>query len=918
MDNRKIIARTVLTTLILPLGISSTLGQNTPILEEVIVSGIRGSLQRAMDLKRDALGVVDAISAEDIGKFPDTNLAESLQRITGVSIDRSGGEGALITVRGFGPEFNTVLVNGRQMPSDNQGREFDFDNLASELISSVNVYKTSNASRQSGGIGSTVDIKTTRPFDINGFKLAGTIKGVHDTKADKTSPQLSALISNQFANNTLGVLFALSHQQRDSRRDEAVIDAWLPNPTFADGVLDNSANQTDNVYSPRNFQIKLHDEERTRSNASLVFQYAPTGNLTLTLDTLYSKYNVKDNISSYGIWFNPGAASNAITDANGVVTDFTEQNSMDFFSMRNEKQTQTHSFGLNLIWDVNESLTINVDASLADAEQNPGGELNTNQALVGFANQSRLIVTGADLPTLANIDLRDPNRAQNGGPQGNGNSYLDPSNMRSHIMVREGNQTKDSIDQFRLDGIWSLAREYGLTGVKLGLMHSTQTKDFVQVNNNAFWCEFCGFAAEPDLPDQWFQKQVNAGSDFLNGFSGNKHFPRTWLDYDPGQVFDFLEGVGDGHSFDPVRTENSYTIEEKTLSAYGEAEFSLSIASMPLTINAGTRWESTEVTADAEVRPLTELTIVDLTLLNATLGDTQSLSSDAKYTHFLPNLDLKLTISNNLIARFAASRTLTRPSIREMRPSLSIGVVRQGGDLSASVGNPELEPFTSDNIDLSLEWYYSETSYASIGYFEKEVDNFIVSSFIQTDINGVTDPSTGDDSHAPDANDQVGLFRVSIPTNGGSAKADGIELALQHTFDESGFGMQLNATFVDSAELNVYDITETFALTGLSDSANLVGFYEKGPLQLRLAYNWRDAFLQNFQQIQSPGEPIFVEAYSQWDLSANYDISDNLSVFIEGINITDEGYRRHARFDNQLIQAEKTGPRYAIGLRASF
>jgi len=185
--------------------------------EIIEIKGIRGSLGRAMDAKREAGGVVDSISAEDIGKFPDTNLAESLQRITGVSIDRSGGEGQLITVRGFGPQFNTVLVNGRQMASENQSRAFSFDTIASELVKSLDVHKTSTATLQSGGIGSTINVNTARPFAINGFKIAGSVKGIYDENSEETTPQVSALISNTFNDDSFGVLFALSHQERDTR-----------------------------------------------------------------------------------------------------------------------------------------------------------------------------------------------------------------------------------------------------------------------------------------------------------------------------------------------------------------------------------------------------------------------------------------------------------------------------------------------------------------------------------------------------------------------------------------------------------------------------------------------------------------------------------------------------------------------------
>ena len=189
---------------------------------EVVVTGTRQALVNAMTIKRDSLGIVDAISPQDIGKLPDTNLAESLQRITGVSIDRSGGEGEFVTVRGFGPEFNTVLLNGRQIatptdPAQASGRAFSFDTLASELVSGVEVFKSSTAHLQSGGVGAAIDIKTARPFDYTGFKFSGSADANYDANARKAEPDLAFLVSNRFADNRLGVLVSGSFQRRKDR-----------------------------------------------------------------------------------------------------------------------------------------------------------------------------------------------------------------------------------------------------------------------------------------------------------------------------------------------------------------------------------------------------------------------------------------------------------------------------------------------------------------------------------------------------------------------------------------------------------------------------------------------------------------------------------------------------------------------------
>src|SRR5579859_7971974 len=240
--------------------------------EEIIVTGISASLKSARATKMESSGIVDSIATEDIGKLPDTNLAESLQRITGVSIDRSGGEGAFVTVRGFGPEFNTVLVNGRQIatptdPSQASGRAFSFDTLASELVSGVEVYKSSTARLQSGGVGSTVNIKTARPFDYSGFKFASSADLNYDENAKKSEPDFSFLASDRFLDGNLGILASGSYQRRKDRINQLATDGWIVNggtPTSqingGAGVAITPSNPQGNLFVPQDYGPNVNFE----------------------------------------------------------------------------------------------------------------------------------------------------------------------------------------------------------------------------------------------------------------------------------------------------------------------------------------------------------------------------------------------------------------------------------------------------------------------------------------------------------------------------------------------------------------------------------------------------------------------------------------------------------------------------------
>ncbi|GAA6171650.1 TonB-dependent receptor [Colwellia sp. KU-HH00111] len=914
--------------------------------EIIEVRGIRGALGRAMDAKREAGGVVDSISAEDIGKFPDTNLAESLQRITGVSIDRSGGEGQLITVRGFGPEFNTVLVNGRQMASENQSRAFSFDTIASELVKSLDVHKTSTATMQSGGIGSTVNVTTARPFAISGFKLAGSVKGVYDENSAETTPQVSALVSNTFNDDNLGLLFAISHQERETRLNQAQMDGWLENVGVPNPQTESGQPYTGNIFSPRNYDHKVTTEQRTRTNVNLVIQYAPADNLIVTADALYSDFDVESNTNSYGHWFTApniegfGNDAGATVDANGTVIDLYQEVGLatDMHAKKFDRLTGSSALGLNFDWDVNDNLNMQFDISHSSAEREANNGRGDQLSLIGYANRVRFQVDNNILPYASEFAGADAG-IYSGQQEIDGVAYdpaitpngvadlLDPANSRAHVMLRRGWAVEDTVDQLRWNSTWLDDADSGLSAVKFGAMYSSETKSLDRWDNEGvgIHCAFCGYPDSPNM-DAFSQYVFDAGGDFLANVSGGGRMPTSWLAHDGEANFAFLEAFsaanGNDISFDAVKRNKSFEITEETISLYVEFDFETELSGMPLSATAGFRYEATDVDVDGTDEPVRQLDILDKTEMLPMYGAAQSISKTSSYEALLPNLSVKLEINDDLIARFAASQTITRPTLDSLSPVTVIGTTRQGGNLTSSSGNPALEPFTSDNVDLSLEWYYAEASYLSAGYFRKNVANFIINAtqdltFELADGSLLTDPSTGTDVDNSDGADSTAVFTNTFPNNSESAIVDGWEIALQHTFD-SGFGLMANATLVDSdAPLDAADITQVFAVTGLSDSYNLVGFYENGPLQFRLAYNWRDSFVQSLTQSNGDGVTI-VEAYAQVDASGSYDINDNISIFFEGINLTEEYVHKRGRFANQLLLVEDSGRRFAFGIRGSF
>jgi TonB-dependent receptor len=891
-----------------------TFPENPSNIELIEVRGIRGSMNRALDIKQHSSGVSESIQSEEIGKFPDLNLAESLQRITGVSIDRSEGEGQFVTVRGLGPQFNTVLSNGRRLATDNQGREFSFDTIASELVTSVSVDKTFSASQPSGGIGSVINIKTARPLASKGFKVAGSVKATFDTNSHETSPQGTIFLSH--SNDKLGWLVSLSQQTRKARINEVQTDGWLLNTDVPPDQLTSSA---DNIFVPRNYDQRVRFDERTRSGGTLVLQYRATPDLDLSLDYLQSNFDVKTNSTSMGHWFTSSNLEDVVTDENGTVIEFSQNvgHATDFHARTFDRPSSVRSLGLNSSWQASEDVLLEFDVSTSKASTRDTKGARNALSLIGYLNRSSFSISDEHiLPRIGDFGSSDPTIVDALGDVSGVADYLDPSNGKAHVMLRRGWNIEDQFDQLKTDVTLFDGLDSKID-IKFGLMYSKQSKGNERWDNekNAVHCSFCGYYPEPNIPDS-FQTTFDAGSDFLSGVSGSEFLPTRWLRHDGETLFSFLESVSD-INFDAVMRNDSFTVTEKVTSVYLEGLQELDWHNIQFSSKYGLRYENTSIAVTGIESDLLALTILDQTELGQLNSVGRTISQSASYDNWLPSVSIKAEWQDNIIARFGISRSLTRPTMTQMSPSLVLNTTRQGGDLRASSGNAHLKPFESTNLDVALEWYYQASSYISASYFKKKVSNFIVRTVSQTTINDVTDPSTGADPSAPDAEDTLAVFDLTTPTNAQTATVRGFEFAIQHDFD-TGWGIVANMTLVDSnAKLDTADISQKFALTGLSDSQNLIVYYENGPGRIRLAWNHRDGFLQSLLQIQGP-EPTFVRSYQQLDLSASYAVNDYISVFIEGVNITEENVLKHGRYTNQLLLAQQPGARYSVGLRGNF
>ncbi|MCP8900068.1 TonB-dependent receptor [Gilvimarinus xylanilyticus] len=935
---------------------------NVGMLEEVVVTGIRASLDRAMDIKRDANGVVDAISAEDIGKFPDTNLAESLQRISGVSIDRQNNEGSRVTVRGFGPDFNLVTLNGRSMPASQIGfssapatRSFDFANLASESVSGVQVYKTGKADVASGGIGSTINISTPRPLNIGQTKATVGVKAVHEASVeagDDVTPEISGLFSTTMLDDKLGVLVAGSYQERHNREQNAQIDGWVTNGGLnpaAANVTDNRAEGVENYFYPQNTKFDVADHERTRTNAQATVQFQPVEEFTATLDYFYADF--EDNIArnQFGVWFNGGGnVDNATIDENGSTTKTSERGgSYDYFGYNDTILNETDSVGLNVEWQATENLSFEADwhSSTATAE---GADDGNNSFIIlgvpfnGAAGEGKTYdASSTEIPVITT----QPN-----------SSTFEPEQVGSNIAIANRSFMDTEIDEFQLSGSWSADTDEGLTSIDFGVAQKEM------INRSAFVGSFFQAGGGNAFADAGVFSDlltpVSTDDLFSELSGGGSSLPDSYFQYLPADVLARAEESGSlSAEFGPGDFTDDHRITEDIFSAFMQFNFSSDFNGMPFNAVAGIRYEDTDVLASSMQREALYVDWASPTEWFTRFADESSFSEvESSYDNFLPSLDTSLGITDDLIARFSYSQTITRSDLASMRGTTSVSANPKPGQRSASRGNPDLLPYSSDNIDLSLEWYYGEGSYASIGYFDKRVDNFLVTEVREEALFGLRDPAAGDRAAeaaanvGPDAtieeiyyetvdlgyavtmpdgvsqgirqdgSDPLINWQVQLPSNGEDAHVWGYEIALQHMFWDTGFGVQANYTDVSSdSEVDRAQVGYQFALPGLSDSANLVGFYEGYGFQARIAYNWRDEFLSGFgASAGDQTQPRFTEAYGQVDLSVTYDVTDNISVFLEGLNVTEETQRTYSRYEAQLLNAYQYGARYTLGARWNF
>lgn len=653
-----------------------------PAVEIIEVKGIRGSLARSMDVKRESSGVVDAISAEEMGKFPDTNLAESLQRITGVSVSRVNGEGSQITVRGFGPEFNLITLNGRQMPGTGFTRSFNMENLSSEGVSALEVYKTARAENPSGGLGATVNIVTAKPLSSPGQRLSVMGKAVHDSSNEAgkdVTPEFAAVYSNTFADDRFGVAFSFSQARRDFQIQQANVQGWqanVPLPVLdAQNVIDRrplgaDGLPTGNYFFPKDVNYEIADYQRERTNGQLTLQYAATDDLTFTLDYTASRAIVGSQSIGWGIWNNFGANINAYElDERGTAI-FADISGDDgsFTAGKGTTEVKAASIGFNMAWQLTDNWQVSFDAH--DSNNKPD-----NGADKGSGNTGQIIL-GSDQLITKIYDYRTGEIPQAYILWRNGTNELRPSEIDSNFSQFFHSPGESEVQQFQLDSTWyNTVFKIPLVSVKGGVARTDQTMG----GTNAWSGLRGGPGFNPSftfiLPDGMFTKR-NTGN-FLDQFAGggnglisNYYYTYSYDEAVARQAAYLTEDLLGSNAYlpdpyNPYGTVGQSSVNEVTNSLYLQSAWEFDVANFPVQLNVGARYEKTDVTSSVRQDVEKQVNWVSPSewIMEYEGGDVNFLTLTGSHNMLLPMMDLRVDLTDDIVSRFSYGKTIARAGL---------------------------------------------------------------------------------------------------------------------------------------------------------------------------------------------------------------------------------------------------------------
>ncbi|RZZ85419.1 MULTISPECIES: TonB-dependent receptor [Pseudoxanthomonas] len=879
--------------------------QDATDLQTVQVKGVRAALTRSNDLKRDASTVQDSITALELGKFPDNNVADSLSHITGVSISRTaGGEGQKVSVRGLGPEYTLTTFNGRILATDGEGRDFAYDVLPADVISGADVIKGAEAANTEGAIGGLVNLRSASPFDQPGQHGVVRIEGDRNQMSDLNGHKFSGVYSNTFADDTMGVILGVVSARRKDRTDTAGNDGgWTRNPDPNDpswggnawgGNIDlNNNGELDpdeyGLIAPGQFRVGSILENKKRTAFSGKFEWRPSDSFRLTVDGLKTKLDSPQvgYQQSYYPLFSPGRWSN-VTVQNGIVTGLTLDNpdpelrlNPELLNKTEYRVVDTALYGANAQWKVTDDFTVTGDVYRSTSRRHSGGQDSYVVLRLNQPNTTTISLNPSGIPNVT-TSLTDGRDWASGLAKGE----FGPNDFITHYNELAGDNIEDRITGGTVGGDLFVGAGH-VDHLKFGVSLTDRRKSRDLITNT--------LTGGADYYSGDNAINVGAlGGDLLsvyslpNFMSGVKsRFPRSFIAFDVPAYEAALAAYkgtrADGSAYDYSNAApawnplESYRVSEKTASFYVQADLS----GDRWDGNVGVRVVSTNTTSQAWDAKITSITENGAFNYTATYADPTSISQKGSYTYVLPAANFVWHFSDDLQLRLGAAKTMARPSVEQLAPTSTTQSVSWGEFTQVYGGNVDLKPYSAKQGDASLEWYFSEHSIANLAVFYKRIDNQITTSWEtgqDIGVGGITDANGNVVSPGPT------LFNVMRPINGDYAKVHGIEAGLQHFWDNGlGFRAQYTRNWSES-----WVDGEKRPLEGIAPSVYSVSLmYEKGPWDLGVTADHTDGFVSAVN-VLGAGYNEKADPITWMTAHITYNINDMFTVSLEGNNLLDE------------------------------
>ena len=879
--------------------------------EEVVVTGFRSSLQQALNIKRREAGAVDAILAEDIADFPDQNLAEAIQRLPGVTIDRVNGQGTTISVRGLGADFTRTRINGLEAQAASGGsrnRSFDFSMFASELFNSIRVRKTQSAEIEEGSLGSTVDLQTGRPLDFGGggFNSALSVQGSYNDLSEKTIPRLAGLLSWSNEDETFGALVSVAYSERAPILGSFNTTRWqsgdstptLPAgrtpadyPNYPYGIGQNfggcipcvTTAQRDellNAFYPRIPRYTLGETFEDRLGMTAALQWRPSARTEVDLDLLWSRFNSQTESPNLEAWSFSRAAVNQV-----VVRDYeidTSRNALSYGVFDNmivaaengftRNESNFYQASINARHDFTDrlhgNLKLGVNRSEARTPINVAYRFEA-AGINGYTfdardnNRQPMIDYGFDVTSGQRFTLTNATRSNGGG------------NFQNNVGA--GNLTYDWSDSisFKFGGEYR-TYEFETFGLARAKTSPTGADRLTGVDSIGRVVSIDGYVDAPE------------GSDL------------SFIVPDIDKIAAFLSFYNDPL----VANRSEREVAETDQGLFFQTDFNSTLAGMTVRGNVGIRYAKTEVESKGWQT---------VTTGSPPVASYNYVTANNDYEDILPSFNLVFEPREDLLIRLAAAKVMSRPSLGDLTPGGGVSPTTR----TVSYGNPLLDPFRATNYDASIEWYFQNEGLLAAAVFYKDIDSFITS---------VTESIVWSDLGLPDdllqgAARPTDVFLVTRKINGQGGSLHGLEIQYQQPFTFlpgfwSDFGFIGNVTYVDS-EVD-YGAAGKNRLTGQSKyTFNTTLYYETDRFQARVSAAYRSPYLLSFPGSNGNSEEGMNETLNI-DASMSYDITDSLTFSLEGINLTDEYGDRYVDATNRVSDYRHTGREIAVGLRWKY